>query len=164
MCRTTVKCIECGGDLAAERADLGYEYCTKPRCQDARRRGLTVTAVGVNKSADVFVIADEAEIRKRAEAGEFTRKDTSLGVDYRADGTPSPTPPPRKPVSRPVPRVSAPRRAPAWSPQQERVVRLYHQMGLNPRQIMERVRENAPQLALTEGLVTRILCSRPPRS
>jgi hypothetical protein len=39
----------------------------------------------------------------------------------------------------------------------ELLVRLYHDMGLNPRQIAERARESAPRLAITESLAVRIL-------
>jgi hypothetical protein len=41
--------------------------------------------------------------------------------------------------------------------EQERLVRIYHDMGLNPRQIAERARESAPRLAITESLAVRIL-------
>jgi hypothetical protein len=36
--------------------------------------------------------------------------------------------------------------------EQERLVRVYHDMGLNPRQIAERAHESAPRLAITESL------------
>ena len=60
-----VKCIECGDDLVAERAALGYEYCTNEQCQAMHHRGLTITAIGVNKSAEVFIVGDQEEIRRR---------------------------------------------------------------------------------------------------
>jgi hypothetical protein len=162
VCTATVTCIECGDELLEERAGLGYEYCTKKQCQAAHHRGLTITAVGVNKSADVLLVADEAEIRERGESGEFGKKNTALGIDYRATGSGISAAPEaratRAPSSHPVP---APRRAPGWTPEQERITRLYHGMGLNPRQIVERARASAPRLALTDSLVTKILCSRP---
>src|SRR3954470_20180827 len=79
-------CIECGAELPAERAELGYAYCTRDACQAVHHRGLTVTTVGVNKSADSVVVADAAEVRRRGEAGEFGRKDTGLGLGYRGIG------------------------------------------------------------------------------
>jgi hypothetical protein len=145
-------CVECGDELLAERAELGYTYCTKDACQARHHRGLLVTTVGMNKSSDTVVVGDAAEIRKRGEAGELTRKDTGLGLDYRplhtggheVRRTPSPSRPRR-------------RTARAWTAEQERLVRLYHDMGLNPRQIAERARESAPRLAITESLAVRIL-------
>jgi len=147
-----VRCIECGDELQAERAELGYAYCTKDACQAKHHRGLVVTTVGMNKSGDTVVVGDAAEIRKRGEAGEFARKDAGLGLDYRPLGAGSrpvrkraPQPQPRRPIAR------------AWTAGQERLVRVYHDMGLNPRQIAERARESAPRLAITESLAVRIL-------
>ena len=146
-----VCCVECGDELLAERAELGYTYCTKDLCQAKRHRGLVVTTVGVNKSGDTVVVGDAAEIRERGEAGEFARKDSGLGLGYRPLGA----------GSRPVRRAqqSPPRRrtARAWTVEQERLVRVYHDMGLNPRQIAERARESAPRLVITESLAVRIL-------
>ena len=137
-----VCCIECGDALLAERAELGYTYCTKDACQAKRHRGLVVTTVGMNKSGDTVVVGDAVEIRERGEAGEFARKDTGLGLGYRPLGA----------GSRPVRRTGR-----AGTVEQERLVRVYHDMGLNPRQIAERARENAPRLAITESLAVRIL-------
>jgi hypothetical protein len=148
-----VRCVECGDELMAERAELGYTYCTKDACQAKRHRGLVVTTVGMNKSGDTVVVGDAAEIRERGEAGEFARKDTGLGLAYRPLGTGSHAvrratqSPPRRRTTR------------AWTAEQERLVRLYHDMGLNPRQIAERARESAPRLAITESLAVRILSS-----
>jgi hypothetical protein len=148
-------CIECGDELLEERAQLGYRYCTKAPCQAVHYRGVTITAVGVNKSADSFIVADDAEIRRRGEAGELAKKDAALGLDYRA------TPAGPVPAVRiPEPRTALSRRP--WDAEQEKVVRLYHGMGLNPRQIADRARENTPRLRITERLATQIL-SAPPR-
>ena len=147
-------CVECGDELLAERAELGYAYCTKEACQAKHHRGLVVTTVGMNKSGDTIVVGDAAEIRERGEAGELARKDTGLGLDYRPLQTgpravrrtpPAPPPPPRR------------RSARAWTLEQERLVRVYHEMGLNPRQIAERARDSAPRLAISESLAVRIL-------
>jgi hypothetical protein len=147
------RCVECGDELLAERVELGYAYCTKDACQAKRHRGLVVTTVGMNKSGDTVVVGDAAEIRERGEAGEFARKDAGLGLDYRPLGTGSravrraPQSPPRRRAAR------------VWTAEQERLVRLYHDMGLSPRQIAERARESAPRLAITESLAVRILSS-----
>jgi len=151
-------CVECGDTLPDERADLGYDYCTKAGCQAVRHRGLTITTVGVNKSADAVIIADPDEIRRRGEAGEFGKKDTALGVDYRRSV--------RGGARRTAARRPAPTRSPGvacWTPQQEKLVRLYHDMGLSPRQIAERARQNAPRLGVTERLAVQILSSLPRR-
>ncbi|HSK60247.1 MAG TPA: hypothetical protein VK935_14470 [Actinomycetospora sp.] len=145
-------CIGCGREIAAERAQLGYTYCTAPACQAEYRRGPTVTAVAVNKSGDAYRVAEPDEIAARAAAGEFSTKNTGLGT-----------------VHEDVPHVPAPRRArpaaprrparPSWTPAQEKIVRLYADMGLSPRQIAERARQNTPRLGVTETLAVRILSS-----
>jgi hypothetical protein len=115
-----------------------------------------MVAIGVNKSADVLIVADEDELKKRADAGELARKDTTLGVGYRAPlaaAVPRPRPPvpARRPAGRP------------WTAQQEKIVRLYHEMGLRPAEIVERARKNTPRLGITSRLVTQILSARPTR-
>lgn len=155
-----VTCIECGDELLEERAQLGYRYCAKAKCQAVHYRGLAITAVGVNKSSDSFIVADADEIRRRGEAGEFAKKDTALGLGYRV----RPTAPAAPAEARRRAQVPEPRPAPwrPWTAEQEKIVRLYHGMGLNPRQIAERAGENVPRLGITERLATQIM-STPPR-
>lgn len=168
-----VKCVECGDQLPDGRVELGYDYCTKDACQAKRHRGLTITAIGVNKSSDVLIVADENELGKRADAGEFAKKDTGLGANYRDLGgaperqpqqAPQPAPQPQpQPRRRPLPRPAwTPVRRP-WTGEQEKIVRLYHDMGLNPAQIVERASHNTPRLGITARLVTRILLAPPRR-
>jgi hypothetical protein len=157
-------CTECGEQLVEERAALGYDYCTRPVCQKKRYRGPKVTAIGVNKSADVFLVADDAEIARRGESGEFGKKNTSLGIGYHGAGPPSvppsgpgvPPPAAPRPTPPPVPPAALRRR---WSRQQEKVVRLYHDMGCNPRQILERAGTNNPRLGITAALIRDILAT-----
>lgn len=152
-----MRCIECGDELLAERTELGYRYCTKEQCQAKHHKGVTITAIGLNKSADTFIVGDQEEIRRRAEAGEFAKKDSGLGINYRTPGTATPT-------KRGQPSTSSNARRPArrpWTVEQEKVVRLYHSMGLSPRQIVERARANTPQLGITENLAIKIICSLP---
>jgi hypothetical protein len=156
----TVHCIECGDELLAERVELGYTYCTKDTCQKKHYRGLRVTVVGTNKGADAVVVGDEEEVRRRGEAGELTTKDTGLGLDYR-DGTAGSTDTPPR-TTQPAPPRPAPRRRP-WTPQQEKLVRLYHDMGLSPSAIAERARQTAPRLGITDRLAVQILSAPPPR-
>ena len=154
---TTVNCIECGDELPAERAELGYTYCTKETCQKKHFRGLRVTVVGTNKGADNIVVGDAEEVRRRGEAGELATKDTGLGLDYRS-ATHSETPRPHR--AQPTQHPARPRRP--WTPQQEQLVRLYHDMGLSPSAIVERARQTSPRLGITERLAVQIL-SAPPR-
>ena len=145
--------------LLNERVELGYDYCTKPMCQKKRHRGLKVTTVGVHKSADTLVVGEDREIVRRGESGEFTGRDPRLGLDYRET---APTPhrsspavsPPSRPAVRPAP---AGRRA--WSRTQEDVVRLYHDMGLRPDEIVERARRNNPRLGITRQMVHAVLAT-----
>lgn len=154
-----VRCVECGAELPAERAELGYDYCTKDACQKKHFRGLRVTVVGTNKGAETVVVGDEDEVRRRGEAGELATKDTSLGIGYRTPGTgPAPGTGPSA-VRKPQP-ANPPRRP--WTPQQEKLVRLYHDMGLSPSAIAERARRTAPRLGITQRLAVQIL-SAPPR-
>ncbi|WP_116706460.1 hypothetical protein [Actinomycetospora cinnamomea] len=146
----STSCVGCGRGIPAERAELGYTYCTAPACQAAHRRGPTVTAVAVNKSGDAYRVAEPDEIAARAAAGEFGAKNTGLGTGHEDV--------PRVPAPRrPRPRQAARREAPTWTPAQENVVRLYAEMGLSPRQIVERARRNTPRLGITEALVVRVL-------
>jgi hypothetical protein len=150
-------CIECGDELPAERAELGYRYCTKAACQAVHHRGLAITTVGVNKSADSLVVADADEVRRRGEAGEFGKKDTALGLNYRSAGTG------RERTARRTPAPPTSPRRSRWTTQQETVVRLYHDMGLSPRQIAERAARQTPRLGITERLAVQILSSAPRR-
>jgi hypothetical protein len=152
-----VRCVECGDELPAERAGLGYRYCTKAACQAVHNRGIVVTTVGLNKGGESVIIADEDEIRRRGEAGELAKKDTTLPLDYRAGQT-TPGPRRREPVQAPGRTVRRP-----WTAEQERAVRLYHEMGLDPRQIAERARQNTPRLGITERLATQIMSTLPRR-
>lgn len=153
----SVACVECGDPLLRERAELGYSYCTKPACQAHHRRGPTVTAIPVNKSADSYTVADEHELAARAERGEFGAKNTTLGV--------RPVPPSAEPNrARPRnPRPVAATRRRASTPEQEKLVWTYHEMGLTPAQITERARRAAPRLHLDARTVADILATLPRR-
>jgi hypothetical protein len=111
-------CIGCGEELAAERAELGYRYCLAPACQERYRRGPEVTAVGVNKSGEYFVVAEPDEVRRRAEAGEFAPKNTTV-PPTPGGGAPSRRSP--APVRK---RRPAPAPARSWTAPQEKLVRL----------------------------------------
>lgn len=145
-------CIGCGRAIPAERADLGYTYCTAPACQAQYRRGPTVTAVAVNKSGDVFRVADPDAV-PAPESGEAVRTTTDQGDAPRV---PAPRRAPDRDTDR-APRRPARAPRPTWTPAQENIVRLYADMGLSPRQIAERARANTPRLGVTEALAVRVL-------
>ncbi|MCD2196752.1 hypothetical protein LQ327_25610 [Actinomycetospora endophytica] len=150
-----MRCVGCGEELLAERAELGYEYCLAPACQGRYRQGPAVTAVGVNKSGESFVVAEPEDVRRRAEAGEFAAKNAAV-LPTPASGVPRQRTPQRR-------RPSTPPKRP-WTPEQENLVRIYHEMGLSPREIVERCRTAAPRLGVDERLVVQILSSpRPAR-
>src|SRR5258708_25647568 len=52
------RCVTCGSELHPERA-AKYDYCMAPECQEKNARGLTMVAVGINKSAEQYLILDE---------------------------------------------------------------------------------------------------------
>jgi hypothetical protein len=156
-------CTECGEVLLAERVELGYDYCTEPECQKRRHRGLRVTTVGVHKSADTVLIADDGEIARRGESGELTARDTGLALNYRAAPPAARSRRPAAPARRQARPGPTGTTAPRWSRTQEEVVRLYHDMGLRPDQIVERARQNNPRLEITRSLVHAILATRPGR-
>jgi hypothetical protein len=149
-------CVECGAGLPAERAELGYRYCTAAACQAVHHPGLVITTVGVNKSADSVVLAEEAG--RRAGSGGLGDGDVPAVPDRRRGPAGGRR---RAPRQAPVP-VRSPRRG-AWTPQQEKVVRLYHDMGLSPRGIADRARLHTPRLGITERLAVDILSARPGR-
>ncbi len=59
-------CITCGTQLHPERAEK-YNYCLDAACQEANAQGLTMVAVGVNKSAEQYEILDERTRQAMAE-------------------------------------------------------------------------------------------------
>ena len=98
------KCITCGDELHPERAKK-YDYCMKPECQAKNLKGLTMVAVGVNKSAEQYLLLDED-----------TKTDLARGKyhDQRRGtfGQPEPAPARRgPPARRSPPRTAQPRTA-----------------------------------------------------
>ena len=125
---------------------------------------MKITAVGVNKSSDVLIVTDDEELHRRADAGELAKKDTGLGVGYRGAERPdTPDAPPKPSAQRPASARRQPATRRSWTSQQENIVRLYHDMGLRPDQIVERARQNTPRLAITRQLVVQILSAPKPR-
>ena len=57
-----MQCRNCGEELSAERAELGYDYCTKQACVDECLKGLDIVAVHVNKASDQYVLREQLDI------------------------------------------------------------------------------------------------------
>ena len=171
------QCITCGTELHPERAQK-YNYCMAPKCQEKNAKGLTIVAVGVNKSADQFVILDE-RTREELASGKYRdpRREgfgasagTPAGVPAGTPvgvptGTPAPPSPPEadadtatrpEPARRPgrprptsTPAPRRPVRRP-WSRSQEKLAVIYNEQGLRPDEI-------AQKLGLSTYAVTQII-------
>jgi hypothetical protein len=89
------QCVTCGSELHPERAEK-YDYCMAPECQEKNLKGLTMVAVGVNKSAEQYLLLDE-ETKDELARGKY--HDQRRG----SFGTSTPSSPARSPS-----RVAAP--------------------------------------------------------
>jgi hypothetical protein len=63
------QCVTCGSELHPDRAQK-YNYCMKPECQEKNLKGLTMVAVGVNKSAEQYLLLDE-QTQNELASGKF---------------------------------------------------------------------------------------------
>jgi hypothetical protein len=88
-----LKCRNCGGEFSAERAELGYDYCTSPACVEACLEPLNVVAVSVNKAADQYVLREHLRLPKHVAKSSIDAGSGSLGLRFRK------TPRPRQPRS-----------------------------------------------------------------
>jgi hypothetical protein len=149
------KCITCGTELHPERA-LKYDYCMAPECQEKNARGLTIAAVGMNKSGEEFMILDE---RTRGELASGKYHDQRRGSFGTSQAAPPVRPvgtaavPAQRAARRPRPqprrRPQPPPRAP-WTGKPERLALLYNEQGLKPAEI-------ADKLGVSSYLVTQII-------
>jgi hypothetical protein len=134
-----------------------------PECQERNLKGLTMVAVGVNKSAEQYLLLDE-ETKDELARGKFRdQRRGSFGTSVPAPaGNPAPAtapvPParrarpaqPRRPEPRPPQSRPAPRRP--WSKSQEKLALLYNEQGRRPDEI-------AQKLGLSSYLVSQIILS-----
>src|SRR5260370_14280454 len=67
--RFMAQCVTCGSELHPDRAKK-YDYCMKPECQEKNLKGLTMVAVGVNKSAEQYLLLDE-QTKDELASGKF---------------------------------------------------------------------------------------------
>jgi hypothetical protein len=63
------QCITCGSELHPDRAKK-YNYCMAPECQEKNLKGLTMVAVGVNKSAEQYLLLDD-QTKDELASGKF---------------------------------------------------------------------------------------------
>jgi hypothetical protein len=143
------QCLTCGSELHPDRAKK-YNYCMAPECQEKNLEGLTMVAVGVNKSAEQYLILDE-QTKDELASGKFAdQRRGSFGTSV-----PSASPaeagvgPAARPVrSRPArPNPGQHRPAPArraapkpWTKSQEKLALLYNEQGLRPDEIAQKLR------------------------
>jgi len=83
-----LSCRNCGGEFSAERAELGYDYCTKPECVEACLEPLNVVAVSVNKAADQYVLREHLRLPKHITESSIDAGPGSLGLRFRKPTTP----------------------------------------------------------------------------
>jgi hypothetical protein len=111
--RIVAQCITCGSELHPERAEK-YDYCMAPECQEKNLKGLTMVAVGVNKSAEQYLLLDD-KTRDELAAGKFhDQRRGSFGTSVPSAPAAAPTPA-AAPASAPAP-GSTPASTPAAAP------------------------------------------------
>jgi len=145
------QCITCGSELHPDRAEK-YNYCMAPECQEKNLKGLTMVAIGVNKSAEQYLLLDE-QTRDELAAGKFAdQRRGSFGTSVPSSGQPSSRPETRQPARRrPAQPRPAARQAPRpWTKSQERLALLYNEQGKRPEEI-------AQKLGLSTYTVTQII-------
>ena len=160
---TKFKCVSCGDELHPERAEK-YDYCMKPECQAKNLKGLTMVAVGVNKSAEQYLLLDEDTKTELAQGKYHDQRRGTFGQPEAAPGQPRaarpavPAPAKASPASPAPARTSPASTAPAaprgprlpGTPSQRRLAALYNQQGLRPDEI-------ARKLGLSRYDVTQII-------
>ena len=146
-------CITCGDELHPERA-AKYNYCTKPDCQRKNLKDLTIVSIGVNKSADQFMVLDEKTTDELASGkhhdprrASYGRQEPPAARQPAPERSSAPVPAPKR---RPAPRPPRPR----WTDSQQQLAILYNQQGLSPDQI-------AQKLGLSRYLVTQMILTAP---
>jgi DNA-binding CsgD family transcriptional regulator len=156
------QCITCGSELHPDRAKK-YNYCMAPECQRKNLKDQTMVAIGVNKSAEYYMLLDD-QIRDDLARGKFAdqrrgyfgtsvpssdQDGAEAGPAAPARTQPARTQPARR---RPVPPRPAARQAPRtpWTKSQERLALLYNEQGKRPEEI-------ARKLGLSTYTVTQII-------
>ena len=138
-----------------ERA-VKYDYCMAPECQQKNLKGLTMVAVGMNKSAEEFLILDESTREDLASGKYRDQRRGSFGPPAPSAGPAARSQQPHSQRSRGLPSSGRPgARVPgkqAWTRSQEKLALLYNEQGLRPGEI-------AQKLGVSSHLVTQIILS-----
>jgi hypothetical protein len=148
------QCVTCGSELHPDRAKK-YNYCMKPECQEKNRKGLTMVAIGVNKSAEQYLLLDE-QTRDELARGKFAdQRRGSFGTSVpTSDSSQATTMVPKAARPQPERRRPAPARPAVtrnpWTKSQERLALLYNEQGQRPDEI-------ARKLGLSTYTVTQII-------
>ena len=119
-----------------------HGYCMKPECQAKNLKGLSMVAVGVNKSAEQYLLLDEDTQADLARGKYHDQRRGTFGPPE--PGRPAGRRPPRRPPAspgqrhpggrRPGPPPPRPPRLPGTA-SQRRLAVLYNQQGLRPDEI-----------------------------
>jgi len=157
--RFVAQCVTCGSELHPERAKK-YDYCMAPECQKKNLKGLAMVAVGVNKSAEQYMLLDEETKDELARGKYHDQRRGSFGTSTSSAPASSPAraAAPAEPARRdraPQPRPAQPRSAlrdvpRPWTKSQEKLALLYNEQGKRPDEI-------AQKLGLSTYLVTQII-------
>jgi hypothetical protein len=172
------QCVTCGSELHPDRAKK-YNYCMKPECQEKNLKGLNMVAIGVNKSAEQYLLLDE-QTQNELASGKFADQrrgsfGTSVPTSSPSEAAPGQAAPgqagpataarPARPEPaqaqpgrsqperrRPAPPRPAVTRVPRnpWTKSQERLALLYNEQGQRPEEI-------ARKLGLSTYTVTQII-------
>jgi hypothetical protein len=165
------QCITCGSELHPDRAEK-YNYCMAPECQEKNLKGLTMVAVGVNKSAEQYMLLDD-QTKDELARGKFADQRRGLFGTSVPSSAPSPAAPAAAAAAPATAAAAAPataaattkparlrpaRRRPApsrpapkpWTKSQERLALLYNEQGRRPDEI-------ASKLGLSTYTVTQII-------
>jgi hypothetical protein len=146
-------CITCGCELHPERAKK-YNYCMSRECQEKNAKPLTMVAVGVNKAAEQYMLLDEQTKDELASGKYHDQRRGSFGTSVPGQAPAPASPVPAAPAQRRVPKATpAPARRVTrqpWTRSQEKLALLYHEQGMTPNQIAEKLR-------LSTYVVTQIL-------
>jgi len=138
-------CITCGTELHPDRAKK-YDYCMAPECQEKNAKGLTMVAIGMNKSAEEFMILDDRTAADLASGKYRDQRRGSFGPPAPATGGGQPA----KRARRPVRAQPATAPAKAWTQSQEKLALLYNEQGQRPDEI-------GRKLGISPRLVTQII-------
>ena len=153
-------CTTCGAELHPERAER-YNYCLAPACQAENATGLTMVAVGVNKSAEQYEILDERTREAMAEGRYHDQRRASFGsapMSTDRDAVTASTPESRRTGPRTQPTGGPTRRTPVrrpWTQKQENLALIYHDQGMRPDDVAEKV-------GLSRYTVTQIILGARP--